>query len=193
MIKPTCLSVAELEALRGNRDVYLWGASIVGWGICRALERRGIPLKAFLDSSPRFKGKQNLGYPVLPPDELLNDPEALKKAFVIISSGHYEDEIAGICRKHGLDPRQNFISARALSPLDPSVDVSGICNLKCISCPRGNMTKQPSPGFMSAATYTRVMEKLLREIPFLGNIQLYAWGEPLLHKELAEIIKGKEE
>jgi MoaA/NifB/PqqE/SkfB family radical SAM enzyme len=174
--------------LLNGRRLYLWGASIVGTGCCRALERCGFTPAGFIDSSPRLHGKSTIGYPVSPPVEILNDPDARQKVFVIISSGHYENEIAELCRGYGLAENDDFISARTLSPLDPSVDISGLCNLRCISCPRGNYAEQPARGFMSAATYSRVIEKLLNELPFMGNLQLYSWGEPFLNPELAEII-----
>lgn len=187
-LRDAALSPVELVELLGGRQLYVWGASIVGSGICRALERCGLPPVAFIDSSLRLKGKTSLGYPVLAPGELLAAPGARESIFIVIASGHYEAEIAGSCRQAGLTPERDFISARRLSPLDPSVDVSGLCNLRCISCPRGNYQDQPPRGFMSAATYQKVLEKLLVELPFLGNIQLYAWGEPLLNPEIARIV-----
>lgn len=180
---------ADLEILLRGRQLYVWGASIVGSGICRALERCGIPPVAFIDSSTRLRGMKTLGYPVLPPGVLLANPAVRDRMFIVIASGHYEDEIAGICRQAGLQPGKDFLSARRLSPLDPSVDVSGLCNLRCISCPRGNYQEQPPRGFMSAATYKQVLEKLLGELPFMGNVQLYAWGEPLLNPEISEIVR----
>ncbi len=183
------VSAANLDALTPGRAIYIWGASIVGFGACRALERHGRPPEAFIDSSPRFHGKTAMGYRVLSFDELQKNPEALRNAFIIIASGHYEDEIAARCMKAGLSPKEDFTSARALSPVDPSVDISGVCNLRCISCPRGNMAEQPPCGYMSAAVYSRVIDKLSRELPFMGNVQLYAWGEPLLNPEIAEIVR----
>lgn len=188
-IAATMLGTADLKGLIGGRQLYVWGASIVGSGTCRALERCGFRMAAFIDSSPRLKGKKSLGYPVLAPAEVLEVPMLRDDAFIIIASGHYEAEIAGACGAAGLVSGKDFISARELSPLDPSVDVSGLCNLHCISCPRGNYQEQPPRGFMSAATYRLVLDKLLRELPFMGNIQLYAWGEPLLNPEIAEIVR----
>lgn len=193
MITNKAYSIAEFQELLRNRSVYIWGASIVGHGVCRALERYGLAPAAFLDRSPRLRGKKALGYPVWPPEALLKQAETGTKAFIIIASGHYEDEIAGQCCLAGLQPEVDFISSRMLSPLDPSIDISGICNLRCISCPRGNLAEQPPKGFITPATYERVLDKLLAELPFMGNIQLYAWGEPLLHPQVAEIIRLTQE
>jgi MoaA/NifB/PqqE/SkfB family radical SAM enzyme len=189
-VKTTVLSKTDLDNLVKGRNLYVWGASIVGSGACRALERCGFPPVAFIDSSLRFKGKTTLGYQVLTPGDLLDVPTKLENSFIIIASGHYEDEITTFCQESGLVQGRDFISARDLSPVDPSVDVSGLCNLRCISCPRGNYDEQPPRGFMSATIYKQVLEKLLKELPFMGSIQLYAWGEPLLNPEIVKIIQN---
>jgi MoaA/NifB/PqqE/SkfB family radical SAM enzyme len=190
MISLCFITPDEMKARVKGRELYLWGASIVGCGICRALERNGISPAGFIDSSSRMQGTVALGYKVYRPDEILKKEPAQKSLpFIVITSGHYEHEIMAECEKNGFVKDRDFISARTLCPLDPSVDISGVCNLHCISCPRGNMRTQPPAGFITAATYARVLDKLLRELPFAGNIQLYAWGEPLLNPEVAQIIK----
>ena len=69
------------------------------------------------------------------------------------------------------------------------VDVAGMCNLRCISCPRGNWPRHRKPGFMSAKTYESLVDKILRDDPWTGIITLYNWGEPLLNPALPDIIK----
>ena len=186
---PTAPTAAHLRRLIDGRRIYLWGASIVGAGMCRGLEREGMAPAAFLDSSDRLAGCRFLGYPVRKPGAILTDPDERPASFIIITSGHYEDEIAGLCLQAHLQSGVDFLGVRAINPYDPSVDVAGRCNLRCISCPRGNFEKQPPRGHMTPATYTQVLDKLLDEIPLLGNIQLYAWGEPLLNPDIAEIIR----
>lgn len=184
------MTVAELLALRGDRSVYVWGAAIVGMGITRTLERIGSPPAAFLDKSPRFQNTTVMGYPVEHPDTLLGRSDLKEKVFLIVASGHYEDEIAGICGAAGLKPGEDFISARELSPLDPSIDISGMCNLRCISCPQGNLRENSLPrGFMSTARYEAALGKLLDEVPLLGSVQICCWGEPLLNPDAAAIIE----
>ena len=188
MLNISMMNPDELKKLVGGRTVFLWGASIVGFGVCRAVERNGIKPGGFIDSSKRLKGKSSLGYKVYLPDEILPDAAERKNKFIIITSGHYENEIENICIKAGLAKNMDFISARTICPLDPSIDISGICNLHCISCPRGNMHYQTPAGFMRIETYNKVLDKILKELPFVGNIQLYAWGEPLINPDVAQII-----
>ena len=84
---------------------------------------------------------------------------------------------------------QDFMPATDLQKCSWFIDVAGSCNLKCISCPRGNWPRQPRAGFMKVETFSRTLDKILAEDPFIGAINLYAWGEPLMHPRLAEIIR----
>ena len=180
--------ITDLRKIIVGKKVYIWGAMIVGQGVCRALERFQIPIDAFIDSSKSLQGRIALGYPILSAQELLEDP-ARDERVIVISSGHYDLEIEQICRARGLCKDTHYVMSYDLNDVDPSVDISGTCNLKCISCPRGNMKDRPSVGFMSSEEYRPVLAKLLRELPFLGSVQLYAWGEPLLNKNLAQIVE----
>ncbi|MDZ7620731.1 MAG: hypothetical protein U1E05_27320 [Patescibacteria group bacterium] len=186
------MSVEQVRQFCAEKKVYVWGAMIVGQGVCRALERMDVPVEAFLDSSPELQRRKALGYRILRPDSVFATVRA-GEAVIIAASGHCDLEIGGICEAAGLKKERDFILCRDVNNLDPSVDVAGRCNLHCISCPRGNEAQQPRGGFMSAATYRDVLGKLLREIPMLGSVQLYTWGEPLLNAELPEIVAATRE
>jgi len=180
------ISVEQLRDMIFARKVYIWGAMIVGQGVCRSLERYDISITAFLDSSPGLQGSKALGYPVLAPSILNGRSE--DDVMVVVSSGHYDKEIECLCQAKGLKKNESYIMSRELNDIDPSIDIVGSCNLKCISCPRGNMEDSLPNGLMSLENYKAVLNKLLRELPLLGSIQLYAWGEPFLHKRLPEIV-----
>jgi len=168
-----------------GKKLYIWGAMIVGQGVCRACERNGIAVDSFLDSNPAIQGQTALGYPILAPEALLGKHA---DAVILIASGHYDLDIENICIAQGLIKNTHYIMTRELNDIDPSIDISGTCNLHCISCPRGNMSEHETSGMMSQEMYQRVLGKLLDELPFLGSIQLYTWGEPLLNKNLPAII-----
>jgi hypothetical protein len=181
------ISLEELRKLCLNKKVFIWGAMIVGQGVCRSLERIAIPVSSFLDSAPSLQGRKALGYEIRKPDEVFEAVRA-GEGLIIAGSGHCDLDIGDCCDKAGMKKGKDYILCRELNDIDPSIEVSGMCNLRCISCPRGNDSWKPSKGFMSAATYKQVLDKLIREIPLLGSIQLYTWGEPLLNRELPEII-----
>ena len=69
------------------------------------------------------------------------------------------------------------------------IDIVGSCNLRCPSCPVGNYAAQMPKGLMRLDKYKQIVEKIIAEHP--GErifIDLYNWGEPILHKQLPEII-----
>jgi len=177
----------DLQKIVTDKALYIWGAMIVGQGVCRALERHSLKVSGFLDSSSSLQGRTALGYPIFSPQAILQKPK--DRQVILISSGHYDLEIEQICQDAGLRKNTHYIMSYELNDVDPSVDISGTCNLRCISCPRGNFNHHSAGGFMSPEQYRPVLEKLLKELPFLGSIQLYTWGEPLLNKNLPEIIK----
>jgi radical SAM protein with 4Fe4S-binding SPASM domain len=70
-------------------------------------------------------------------------------------------------------------------PLNMQIELTSYCNLRCPVCPVG--TKELSRG--SVAIDLRMFEGLMQEVgPYLLTLSLWAWGEPLLHPKLAEIL-----
>jgi len=173
----------------GQKKAYIWGAGSQGRGLCRLLERRGFTPAGFLDSSPELQGSRLFGYDVLPPEELLQKEPGDDRPLILVTPFFFQNQIMERCREHGFLPGRDCFSYQELEAHNYSVDVSGACNLHCISCPRAaHSQRHPASGFMSAETFKRVLDKILREDPFLGSLQLYQWGEPLLNPELPQII-----
>ncbi|MBF0329416.1 MAG: radical SAM protein [Nitrospirae bacterium] len=174
-----------------GRDLYIWGAGQKGRGFKLALNRNGFPVKAFLDSSPLLIGTEYGGVPILDPKIVLNNPKTCKSSFILVASVDKKNkEMFALCESAGLTKNKDFINIQELSPFYPTVEISGVCNLRCLSCPRGDSAHLPQKGgFMTADYYSRVIDKLIKEIPFLYLVDLYIWGEPLLNPELSEIIK----
>jgi len=69
------------------------------------------------------------------------------------------------------------------------IDIVGTCNLRCPTCPVGNSPERPK-GFMKLAMFEQIIEKIRRESPVPNpQINLYNWGEPLLHPDLPTMIR----
>lgn len=80
------------------------------------------------------------------------------------------------------DPRPAF---------DFYVDVFGFCNLRCPSCPVGNIDDVGgyfTKGLMSPALLDAILAKANRECR-VGSISLFNWSEPVLHPELPALIR----
>lgn len=69
------------------------------------------------------------------------------------------------------------------------IDVTGVCNLQCPSCPQGNSknNRQP-PGFMAPDLLEQIVRKASAECMVKG-INLFNWGEPLLHPEIHRLVR----
>lgn len=75
------------------------------------------------------------------------------------------------------------------------IDIVGTCNLRCPSCPVGNFEEADfagparRQGFMEFDYFRELLAKIYREnASDVCLIELYNWGEPLLHPEIARFV-----
>ena len=183
MINPM-MKPADISSLVAGRKLYIWGSGHFGASIRYAMVRNNIDVAGFIDTN--MAGKEFLGFKVVRPDDIL----ALGKenVFIIISAFLFTEEISRICESKGLRHTDDYLTHADIKPYHFEVDVAGRCNLRCITCPRGNFAGGPKTGMMSLDNYEKILDKLLREVPLLSDIQLYSWGEPLLNKDLPRMI-----
>jgi MoaA/NifB/PqqE/SkfB family radical SAM enzyme len=176
----------------GSRAVFVWGARHEGYAVKLALARHGVKAAGFVDSSLSLRGTTAFGLAVSGPEGFFAARKAAD-SFILIASGFFSDEISERCEAEGWRRGQDYAVYRDLRRFSYQVDVAGVCNLRCISCPRGNWPRHRKPGFMSAATYRSLLDKILAEDPWTGLVTLYNWGEPLLNKALPEILRATRE
>jgi MoaA/NifB/PqqE/SkfB family radical SAM enzyme len=71
-------------------------------------------------------------------------------------------------------------------PFHMQVELTSYCNLRCPVCPVGakELTRDPIP--MAVDLFERLM---VEAGPHLLTISLWAWGEPLLHPRLEQILR----
>lgn len=71
-------------------------------------------------------------------------------------------------------------------PVHMQIELTNYCNLKCPVCPVGIGAINRKPLSMD----TDMFEKLMNEVgSYLLTTSLFAWGEPLLHPQLANILR----
>ncbi len=69
------------------------------------------------------------------------------------------------------------------------IDITGSCNLRCPSCPQGNISNYRLPqGFMEPALLEQIIRKAKSECRITA-IGLFNWAEPMLHPHLSELIR----
>lgn len=186
------LKPQNLIDLIAGRKVYIWGARHDGYAVRLALSRYGVAAAGFLDSSLALKGTSAFDLQIESPDDFFQT--ALPQdTFIIIASGFFADEIAKRCESEGWRKEQDFLIYRELRRFNYQVEITGYCNLVCISCPRGNWPRHRPTGLMSADAYGKLLDKIIADDPWTGIITLYNWGEPLLNPELPQIIRTTRE
>jgi len=70
-------------------------------------------------------------------------------------------------------------------PYSLVVEPASVCNLNCLTCPAGQNRKMCSPAVLRMEDYKKTID-LIGE--YLTFIQMWSWGEPCLHPQLAEMI-----
>lgn len=71
-------------------------------------------------------------------------------------------------------------------PVSYFVDPINICNLHCPLCPTGRGILARPRGKMVLSDLKRVIDQIA---PYAYRVELYNWGEPLLHPDIFEMIK----
>jgi MoaA/NifB/PqqE/SkfB family radical SAM enzyme len=70
------------------------------------------------------------------------------------------------------------------------VESTNVCNLDCIMCPTGLHIDTRPKGFMAWDLYTSIIDEIA---PYAEAVVLHSWGEPLLHKQIIEMIRYAKE
>jgi len=74
-------------------------------------------------------------------------------------------------------------------PLEIELTLSDSCNRNCKCCPRGNEDIAPNTNLEVTQFLYKKIAKELKELSFKGLIMLGGYGEPLLHKDIIDIVK----
>jgi len=71
-------------------------------------------------------------------------------------------------------------------PTEAFVDVCSLCDLRCPLCPTGLRLDTNKKGRISLPDFKRVVDQLY---PWLFDLHLYNWGEPLLNKAVFDMVR----
>ena len=71
-------------------------------------------------------------------------------------------------------------------PLHMQIELTSFCELECPVCPTGIGALERS----ASAVDPELFDQVLREVgPYLLTLSLWAWGEPLLYKQLGRVLE----
>lgn len=71
-------------------------------------------------------------------------------------------------------------------PIKLTVCPGNLCNLNCVLCPVGQNDKGREKGLMEFSTFKRAIDECG---PYLYELDLYNWGEPLLNKDIFKMVR----
>ena len=183
-------SIDDARRLFGGRKIYLWGAGQKGRGFWQALNRCGFTVESFIDSSPEMLTKSFMGVGTISPDNFFALPDARDNAFVLTASVDIKNKVMfEELQSHGFERGVSFENIQTLSPFYPTIEVTGLCNLRCSSCIRSDKSLIEDGNYMSYEDYEKVITKMVGEIPFVYLVDLYVFGEPMLNKDLPRMIR----
>lgn len=66
------------------------------------------------------------------------------------------------------------------------IDPCNVCNLRCPLCPTGTGELQRNRGMLKLDEYHQILDKIG---PYAVEVSLHNWGEPLLNKDIFDIIR----
>ena len=72
-------------------------------------------------------------------------------------------------------------------PLVLNIEPTNSCNLKCCCCPRDKTAKLQGTNFLSLKSFKKLVDEA-SQYPQLTMLNLHKDGEPLLHKQLPEMV-----
>jgi MoaA/NifB/PqqE/SkfB family radical SAM enzyme len=182
-------SIDDARCLFGDRKLYLWGAGQKGRGFWQALNRCGFKVESFIDSSPEMLTKSFMGVGTISPGSFFALPGVRDNAFVLTASVDIKNKaMFNELQRHGFKRGVSFENIQTLSPFYPTIEVTGLCNLRCSSCIRSDKSIIEDGDYMSYEDYEKVIIKMVGEIPFVYLVDLYVFGEPMLNKDLPRMI-----
>jgi len=142
-----------------------------------------------MDRDKNYQGTSLYDLPVHVCSSIADLPWEGERPYIVCASSNHWLELEREHLKAGYEKWVDFVSTNDLSRYNYQIDIMGVCNLRCPSCPRGNYESQPSSGSMSPETFEAIVDHVLSESPATAQIALYNWGDPLLHPKLPEILE----
>lgn len=180
------INIHALAQISEHRPIYCWGAGRYGMMASDALRRAGVKIAGFIDKT--IQSSRGNEIKIIHPDAL-NAEHLEDRDFVVVTSMFFEDEIEQALLSKGYFSNKDYIRYSALKQWSFEIDVAGVCQLRCPTCPNGNFSGSALPKtMMDLAFYCRILDKLIAEVDFLPDIQLYSWGEPLLNPALPDMV-----
>ena len=183
-----------MECFKKSLKLELWdGALLQKINLCqRELERLGKEILRYEISSDALERTQNKEAVTLAQISLKKEVrisceelnETQKKVMHALTRLGLEEKLKNYqLIEYEKQSRQECVSG---FPYWLTIDPTNFCTLKCPFCPTGQARGSRTKGMLSFENFKKIMDELG---PYLLHIDFCNWGEPLLNKEIYEMIK----
>ena len=170
----------------GNQNIYIWGLGVFGLCVVKYIKKKGLVINGIIDKNANEIGNFD-GIKVYD-SQILEKLDASNS--IILITATTPNAINEIEKQ--IKETHKSIEYRILQGGSVYIDISGMCNLRCASCPVGNSSPgtftKTSRGFMLPETYEMILDKIKTEMPQKRVVYLYIFGDPLLSPYLFDII-----
>lgn len=180
-------AINNLLALIGQRPILIWGGRMTGIGFLRFAKKYNLNVIGFVDSDPSLTGKGIGNLTINLPGIIPSLKTQYKNLAVLAAVSIKEDEIINTLKEFGMS-NDDCIRYSNFCEVFFTIDVAGVCNLKCPSCAHVVPGINNPQGFMVADDFIKITEKIVNEAGLVSHICLYSWGEPFLHPKLDSFI-----
>ncbi len=175
--------VKNLLAILDKRPIAIWGARMTGIGFLHFAKKHNLKTVGFIDSDPSLAGKNIHNLSVSQPSSLSFLKSKYKNLIVVVAVSIKEDEIIDSLNKLGMSVK-DYINYKDFCKNFFTIDIAGMCNLKCPACASSICPTDRPKGFMSLDDFKKIIKKIIKETGLVSHICFYNWGEPLLHPQL---------
>lgn len=155
-----------LQTAVNGRSIMIWGTGDLAQDVETSLIKSGLSIVGHLHSK----------------DENLQKKLA-EKPFVILATATWRKQAEDILSQAGLQHEIDFISHLSIRRPQAIVEIT---NARAPS--PLHLDPPPAPSFMSLDNFTRIIEKLNRDIPQLVRIGLSYFGDPRLHPDCDAMV-----
>ncbi len=144
-----------------DRPILIWGSRMTGIGFLRFAKKHNLNTIGFVDSDPSLAGKKISDLPISMPGILSSLKAKYKNLMVLVAVSIKEDEIISSLKELGMSDG-DCISYSDFCGCFFTIDVSGVCNLKCPSCAHTVEGINNPKGFMSFDDLVKITEKIIK-------------------------------
>ena len=181
------LSASELKTLGAGRTVLVWGIGDMALDVVTSMTKAGLRPQGLLHTAASAVGGSRYGLPIRAASEILAAAEQTE-VFIVIATPAFRRLAEAECLQAGLRKDTDFISYFSVPRPHACVDVARDGESERIGCTGRTTGSHPISSQMTADIFSRVIDKLVTDLPLLCRLELALWGEPTQNPDLPLIV-----